>query len=361
MTAPGLRKIIHLDMDAFFAAIEQRDHPELRGRPVIIGGDPARHGVVSTCSYEARSYGVHSALPMKIALRRCPGGVFLEPNLRKYREVSHQIREIFTRYTPRVEPVSIDEAYLDVTENLLGERSATRLARRLQREIFETVGLTASAGVSYNKFLAKVASDWRKPAGLSVIPPEAAPAFLESLPVEKFHGIGQVTAEKLRTMNIRTGRELKALSREHLVRLFGKVGDYYYQIVRGIDPRPVEPEWARKSIGREVTLAPDLTELRDIRILARTLSRKVARLLEAQRLAGRTVTLKVRYPDFRTVTRSRSLPLPVADGAVIGEIAVALLARTEAGTQPVRLLGVTVSNFPEPENSEFPRQLEFDF
>ncbi len=343
-------------MDAFFASVEQRDRPELRGKPVIVGGDPRRHGVVATCSYEARACGVHSALPMKVALRRCPKGIFLETNFRKYRAESEKIRGIFLRHTPLVEPVSLDEAYLDVS----GTPSATRLASEIQREIFEETGLTASAGVSYNKFLAKVASGMKKPAGLTVIRPEEAEKFLEALPVERFHGIGKVSAEKLFSMNIRTGRALKALSAEHLETLFGKVGKYYYDIVRGIDPRPVEKDAPTRSVGRETTLTPDLTAPRDIRIRVRTLARKVGNALESQQLAGRTVTLKVRYADFRLVSRSRSLPLPEASGAAIGDIAVELLSKTEAGRTPVRLLGVTVSNFPEPGTATV-EQLEFDF
>lgn len=341
------RKIIHIDMDAFFASIEQRDHPELRGKPVIIGGNPERHGVVSTCSYEARAYGVHSAMPMVRALRFCPGGVFLEGDMRRYKAVSEQLRGILSAATELVEPVSIDEAYLDVTRNRYDEKSATRLAQRLQREIFEELHLTASAGVSYCKFLAKVASDQRKPAGLFVIRPDQAEEFLEHLPIEKFHGIGRVTAARFKELGVHTGRDLKRLSREALASEFGKTGEYFYAIVRGIDPRPVEPVWARKSFGRETTLTPDLVKMSDIRITLRSLALKVGKLLAAENVSGRTVTVKVRYPDFRTVTRSQTVTVPLRDGAAIAELALALLARTEAGTLPVRLLGVTVSNPPE--------------
>ena len=245
-----MRKIIHIDMDAFFASIEQRDRPGLRGLPVIVGGSAERRGVVSTCSYEARAFGVHSAMPMRTAQRLCPQAVYLEVDMKKYRNESARIREIFYSVTDLVEPVSIDEAYLDVTENKRSESSATRLARAVQREIFLKTGLTASAGVSYNKFLAKIASDLKKPAGLTVIPPERAMEFLDSLPVGKFHGIGKVSAAKLTGMNIRTGRDLRQLDAATLSALFGKTGLFYYNIVRGIDNRPVEVEDEPKSIGR---------------------------------------------------------------------------------------------------------------
>ena len=301
-----MRKIIHIDMDAFFASIEQRDRPELRGLPVIVGGSAERRGVVSTCSYEARAYGVHSAMPMKTAMRLCPDAVFLDTDLARYRRVSAEIREIFHSVTDLVEPVSIDEAYLDVTRNKRNSMSATRLAREIQREIFLKTRLTASAGVSYNKFLAKIASDYRKPAGLTVITPADAEAFLDRLPVGKFHGIGRVTAARLVSMNIRTGHDLRSLDRSTLTSLFGKVGLFYYDIVRGIDERPVEVNEDPKSIGREITFAEDCRDLRRLRIQLRTLALRVGRLLTGHGLAGRTVTVKVRYGDFTTVTRSVS-------------------------------------------------------
>jgi len=348
-----MRKILHIDMDAFFASIEQRDRPELRGLPVIVGGVSKKRGVVSTCSYEARAFGVHSAMPMGIAVRLCPQATFLDVDMKKYCRESARIREIFHEATDLVEPVSIDEAYLDVTENKLGETSATRLARRIQREIFQRTGLTASAGVSYNKFLAKVASDLKKPAGLSVITPERAPGFLDALPVEKFHGIGKVSAARLTGMNIHSGHDLRQLDAATLTALFGQVGLFYYNIVRGVDDRPVEVEEEPKSVGHEVTLAEDCTDRRKLRILLRQLARRVAHRLQAGNLAGRTVTVKVRYGNFETVTRSLSLPEPVCDGAEIGEIAVELAAKTELTTRPIRLLGVTVGNFagPDPEPS----------
>ncbi len=356
-----VRKIIHVDMDAFFASIEQRDRPELRGKPVIVGGSAERRGVVSTCSYEARAFGVHSAMPTARALRLCPQGIFLDVDMRKYQAVSAEIRAIFHEYTDLVEPMSIDEAFLDVTENRRGFTSATRLARELLREIFRRTGLTASAGVSCNKFLAKVASGLRKPAGLSVIPPEQVESFLEALPIEKFYGIGRVTASRLRRMNIRTGRDLKQLDLAILTANFGKSGAFYYQIVRGIDDRPVEITDERKSVGRETTFAEDVSDPRRLRIVLRSLARKVASRLIRHHLAGRTVTLKVRYDDFQTVTRAASFHHFLNNGEAIGEIAVGLLARTEVARRPVRLIGVTVSNFPTEEELSRPVQLEFDF
>ena len=356
-----MRKIVHIDMDAFFASVEQRDRPELRGLPVIVGGSPEKRGVVSTCSYEARAFGVHSAMPMRTALRLCPQAVCLDVDMKKYRRESARIREIFHAATDLVEPVSIDEAYLDMTENKYGETSATRLARRIQREIFQQTGLTASAGVSYNKFLAKVASGLKKPAGLTVITPEQAPAFLDALPVGKFHGIGKVSAARLTGMNIRTGRDLRQLDAATLSSLFGKTGLFYYSIVRGIDDRPVETEDEPKSVGHEITLAEDCTDVRKLRIMLRQLARRVARRLQAKNLAGRTVTIKVRYEDFETVTRSLSFHTPVCDGAEIGEIAIGLAAKTEFMTRPVRLLGVTVGNFTGPETEPPFEQLLLPF
>ncbi len=357
----GRRKIIHIDMDAFFAAVEQRDRPELRGRPVIVGGSPEHRGVVSTCSYEARPYGVHSAMPTRSALRLCPNAILLTPDLRKYRAVSEEIRAVFYRYTDLVEAVSIDEAYLDVTECKIPAESATQTARMIQRDIFEATGLTASAGVSYNKFLAKIASDMRKPAGLTVIRPDQAESFLSTLPVEKFHGIGKVTSSKLLSMNIKFGRDLRKLDAGMLISLFGKVGYFYYKIVRGVDERPVETDEDPKSIGHEITMPEDCTNHRQLRIILRALSRKVSRRLVSGGLPGRTVTVKVRYGDFRTVTRSESFNHPILEGGEIGRIAIQLAEKAGLYENPIRLLGVTVSNFFTEEEQNRPVQLEFDF
>ncbi|MCI5779426.1 MAG: DNA polymerase IV [Lentisphaeria bacterium] len=338
-----MRKIIHIDMDAFFASVEQRDRPELRGRPVLVGGAPQRRGVVSTCSYEARRFGVHSAMPTRTALKLCPQAILIEPDFRRYKAASELIRREFRRLTPLVEPVSIDEAYLDVTAICPTLDDAAAAARQLQERIAAVTRLTASAGVSFNKFLAKTASDCRKPAGLTVISPEAAGDFLAALPVEKFHGIGQVGARRLRAINVRTGTELRQLSPEILRGLFGKAGLFYYGIVRGIDDRPVELEADPKSISREQTLSRDLNDLRGIRILLRTLARKVIRRADAREMTGRTVFIKLKYADFRTVTRSVVPPAPPSSGAELGRIAVRLLDKTEAGRTPIRLAGVGIT------------------
>ena len=301
------RKIIHIDMDAFFAAVEQLDHPEWRGKPVIVGGRPEQRGVVSTASYEARKYGIHSAMPAKTARRLCPNGIFTDVNFKRYREVSHRIREIFR----------------------------------------EVTGLTASAGVSFNKFLAKVASDWRKPAGLTVITPSRAKEFLFKLPIEKFYGVGAATAKHFHEIKVFTGEDLYKLDRSELVRHFGKVGLFYYNIVRGIDFRPVEPRESRKSLGKEITLAHDLGDVDALNELLKRLAAKVAQLLAREKLAGRTVTVKVRYDDFSTIGRSITLLQPVAKPEALTQAGTLLLSRTEVGTRKVRLLGLSVSGFPE--------------
>ena len=340
------RRIIHIDMDAFFASIEQREHPEWRGKPVIVGGSPERRGVVSTASYEARKFGIHSAMPAKTAHRLCPNGIFVPGDIALYRAVSHQIREIFARFTDLVEPLSIDEAFLDVTQNRRGEPSATRLAMELQRTIFAETGLTASAGVSFNKFLAKIASDYRKPAGLTVITPRRFRAFLDALPIEKFYGVGEVSAKTFRKLGVANGAELLQTPLEVLLDTFGKVGRFYYDIVRGIDPRPVDPSENRQSMGREITLPRDIDDPIGLHDLLRHLAVKVSAMLEKKHLAGRTVTLKVRYEDFTTVTRSMTHAAPVAAADALEQTGAILLKRTEAGARKVRLLGLSVSGFP---------------
>ena len=331
-------------MDAFFASVEQRDRPELRGVPVIVGGSPERRGVVSTCSYEARAFGIHSAMPSASAKRLCPHAVFIEPDHRRYVAESQRIVEIFNEVTPLIEQVSIDEAYLDVTENSFGWSSAGRIARYLRSEIFNRTGLTASAGVSYNKFLAKIASDYQKPDGMTVIPPEKALEFLDNLPVEKFHGLGKVASGKLRTMNIRTGKDLRQLELAVLKKLFGKSGVWFYSVVRGVDDRPVEPGSDPKSISRETTFDVDLTDERKMRIILRTLARKVFRRAVRHGMMGKTANLKVKFADFRTVTRSIGVDNMISSGEELGELAVTLLRRTDAGKIPVRLLGVGLSS-----------------
>lgn len=331
-------------MDAFFAAIEQRDNPELRGKPVIIGGDPEKRGVVATCSYEARQFGVRSAMPTRKAHQLCPHGIFIPPRFKAYKEVSLKIREIFLRYTDLVEPLSLDEAFLDVTVNKMGNPSATLLAQEIKREILRETGLTASAGVSFNKFLAKVASDWQKPDGLTVIPPEKAAAFIDQLPVRKIFGVGKVTETKMAALGIRTGKDLKAWTQEDLTRRFGKMGRFFWKIVHCEDDRPVNPSRERKSYGKEVTLEEDIVDIEDVKSVLMRLCEALARLLDEHQAQGRTVTLKVRYEDFTTVTRSCSLKMPDRRREVLLEQALRLLEKTAAGSRKIRLLGVAVSN-----------------
>lgn len=341
---PLSRKIIHIDMDAFFASVEQRDHPELRGLPVIVGGDPKGRGVVAACSYEARAFGIHSAMACARAHRLCPGAVFVKPRMERYQQVSRGIMALFYRCTPLVEPLSIDEAFLDVTCNLMEEPSATRIAQALRQTIREATGLTASAGVSCNKFLAKIASGHNKPDGLTVIPPDRAQAFITALPVGKFHGVGEVTEKKMLGLGIRTGHDLLRFSRQELVALFGKTGLFFHDIARGLDLRPVEPVRARKSIGSETTLAEDTLDPARVSAILTELVQEVARLLAHKKTGGRTLTLKVRYSDFTTITRSCTPPHPFFAAADIAAQLPMLLAATELGRRKIRLLGVTVSN-----------------
>jgi len=338
------RKIIHVDMDAFYASVEQRDNPQLRGRPVIVGGDPGGRGVVATCSYQARRFGIHSAMSCARAYRLCPQAVFVRPRFAAYREVSMQIREIFHRYTDLVEPLSLDEAYLDVSENKPGIKSATWVAQEIRQQIHQTTGLTASAGVSYNKFLAKLASDMQKPDGLTVVTPEQAQQLIDSLPVRRFHGIGRVTEKRMQNLGILTGADLKQRTRQELGRHFGKAGGYYYHIARGIDLRPVTPNRVRKSIGKETTLSEDVADIGQMLTILGDLAERVATLLEAKETSGQTITLKVKYADFQTVTRSFTRDEPISDATEMLQLAEELLEKTAAGQRAVRLLGLTISH-----------------
>ena len=352
-------------MDAFFASVEVRDNPALRGKPVIVGGQPNSRGVVATCSYEARKFGIHSGMASSAAYRLCPHAVFIHPDHDKYVAVSRQIRTIFFDYTDLVEPVSIDEAYLDVTVNKCGIPYAARTAREIKKRIFQTTGLTASAGVSYNMFLAKTASDFQKPDGLTVITPELAPEILRNLPIGKFHGIGRVTEKYLLEHGVRTGADLLKMSKLDLVHTFGKTGEYYYNVVRGIDDREVTPEHEPKSMGTESTFSHDTSDMTELVPFLRRQSAEVAEELKKYSCAGKTVTVKVKFFDFRTITRSRSLKEFTNDPKLIFSVARDLLEHTEAEKIPVRLLGVTVSNFPETEKENSGEsqmiQPEFDF
>ena len=330
-------------MDAFYASVEQRDHPELRGRPVAVGGARER-GVVAAASYEARQFGVRSAMPSATALRKCPELVFMPPRFAVYKDVSRQIRAIFAEYTPLIEPVSLDEAYLDVTENLLGIASATRIAREIRAKILAETGLTASAGISYNKFLAKLASDYRKPNGQFVVRPAQGLAFVEGLAVGQFHGVGPVTAARLNGLGIFSGADLRAQSVEFLHRHFGKVGRYYFAIARGEDERPVVADRLRKSMGSETTFPQDLTQVADLLEALQPLLEDVWEYCQRSGIRGRTVTLKVKFGDFRQVTRSRSGVGLVSGPEVLGRICRELVEGLLPLGKGVRLLGVTLSN-----------------
>jgi DNA polymerase-4 len=356
-----LKKIIHVDMDAFYASVEQRNNPSLKGKPVIVGGDPHSRGVVAACSYEARKYGIHSAMASSIAYRLCPHAVFIRGHFDEYIAVSDQVHEIFLEYTDLVEPLSLDEAYLDVTENKVHCVSATWIAQEIRNKIFEKTQLTASAGVSYCKFLAKVASDYKKPDGLTVITPEDAADFIERLPIGKFYGIGKVTEKRMFQLGIRNGADLKKISRDDLVRLFGRVGEYYYDIAHGLDDRSVEPDYIRKSIGKEVTLEHDIDDLGSMAEILKSLADRVARSLESNESAGRTITLKVKYADFTCVTRSITIDEPCDNRDLILMHARALLSKTEAGIKKVRLLGISVSNLDDEESESDERQLFLPF
>ncbi|GAC1044699.1 DNA polymerase IV [Rhizobium sp. No.120] len=354
-----VRKIIHVDMDAFYASVEQRDNPELRGKPLAVGGSAAR-GVVAAASYEARAFGVHSAMPSVTAKRKCPELIFVPPRFDVYRAVSQQIREIFAEYTSMIEPLSLDEAYLDVTQNHNGMEIATEIALEIRIKIKQTTGLNASAGISYNKFLAKMASDLNKPNGQAVITPKNGPAFVETLPVKKFHGVGPATAERMHKYGIETGLDLKSKSLAFLREHFGKAGPYFYGIARGIDERQVKPDRIRKSIGAEDTFVEDIDDLELARAELRPLAQKVWRYCEAGGFSAKTVTVKIKYSDFTQATRSRTGSLPVADVGAVLEIASALLATVHPFTRPIRLLGITLSSLTNEEDDDGSSQPQLD-
>ncbi len=343
MSSSPVRKIVHVDMDAFYASVEQRDNPELRGKPIAVGGSAAR-GVVAAASYEARKFGVHSAMPSVTAKRKCPDLIFVPPRFDIYKAVSQQIREIFAEYTPLIEPLSLDEAYLDVTENLKGMEIASEIALEIRAKIKQVTGLNASAGISYNKFLAKMASDLNKPNGQAVITPKNGPAFVEALRINKFHGVGPATAERMRKYGIETGADLKSKSLAFLQEHFGKSGPYFYGIARGIDERQVKPDRIRKSVGAEDTFIEDIIDLDLANAELRPLAEKVWRYCEAQGIGGKTVTVKIKYSDFTQATRSRTEAIPFANVAEILDASSALLATVYPFKRPVRLLGVTLSS-----------------
>jgi DNA polymerase IV len=348
--SPG-RKIIHIDMDAFYASVEQRDNPDLRGKPVAVGGS-AERGVVAAASYEARKFGVRSAMASVTARRQCPDLVFVKPRFEVYKAISLQIREIFAEHTPIIEPLSLDQAYLDVTDNIQNIPLARDVALRIREKIKAETGLNASAGISYNKFLAKLASDHRKPNGQYVISPDMGPAFVEALPVDKFHGIGPATAAKFNALGIQIGLDIRAQSLAFLQQNFGKAGAYYYWISRGVDDRPVRANRIRKSIGAENTFSVDLYDFDALAAELRPLVDKVWRHCEATGIRGRTVTLKVKFYDFESITRSRSAPAPVSNRDELERLSCALLQDEMPFPKPVRLLGISLSSLQHADDTK---------
>ncbi len=338
------RKILHVDMDAFYASVEQRDHIDYQGKPIVVGGTPDQRGAVAAASYEARKFGIRSAMPSRVAYQRCPHVIFVKPRFEIYREVSRQVRTIFARYTDLVEPLSLDEAYLDVTNNLVGERSAIAIAQAIRSDIRHETRLTASAGVSVNKFLAKMASGMNKPDGLYVILPEQAMAFVAALPIEKFHGIGRVTANKMRHLGIATGADLKQWSEADLVTQFGKVGRFYYRIARGQDDRPVNPHRIRKSIGAEKSYSPDLDTLPAMETALTSIAQRVGQRVHEQQRGGYTLTLKIKYSDYRQVTRSHTQAHPIRTSDEVLRLGKGMLRDYIEPLKAVRLLGLTLSN-----------------
>ncbi len=337
-----IRKIIHVDMDAFYASVEQRDNPELKGKPVAVGGSRQR-GVVAAASYEARKFGVKSAMPSSLAYRKCPDIIFVKSDFEKYREVSRQIRSIFLEYTDLVEPLSLDEAYLDVTSNKKGIETATRIAREIRQRIFEKTQLTASAGISINKFLAKVASDINKPNGQKTIMPEQALSFLETLPIQKFYGIGSKTAEKMKRLGIHYGKDLKKWELPLLVREFGKSGKHYYDIVRGLQKSQVKPDRVRKSIGAERTFSSDLRAPEEMREALGQIMAKLNDRIQNAEASGKTITLKLKYYDFEKHTRSFTWDHPTRSSELILQKSLELL-HDPFPEKPIRLLGISLSN-----------------
>ena len=353
------RKIIHIDMDAFFASVEQRDNPELKGTPVVVGGKGAR-GVIAAASYEARKYGIRSAMPSKIALRKCPHLIFAGSDFKKYKEVSNQIREIFFKYTDLVEPLSLDEAFLDITENKINLPSATLIAKQIKKRIKEKTQLTASAGVSFNKFLAKIASDYNKPDGFYAITPDMAEEFIEKLPIENFFGVGKVTAEKMIRLGIKNGYDLKQKSLNDLIKNFGKQGKFFYNIARAIDKREVNPDHIRKSIGAEKTFAYDIFNIETIYERTEQIAERLIERCEKADTYGKTLTLKVKYSDFKQITRSKTLNLKIKDVNTLMKVSEELFDQVNFTYNPVRLIGLSITNLDNQINEQA-FQLSFEF
>ncbi len=347
-------------MDAFYASVEQRDNPGLRGKPVVVGGDPTKRGVVAAASYEARTFGVRSAIPMSRAVRLCPSLIIVRPDFAKYQAVSKQVFAIYREVTPLVEPLSLDEAYLDVTTNAWGETLGVNVARRIKQAIKDSTQLTASAGVAPNKFLAKIASGWQKPDGLTVIAPERIESFLQGLPVDALWGVGPKTAERLRAHGIEKLVDVRTRSLDQLREIVGSAAEWLSDLSLGVDDRAVDPNEERKSAGSECTYEKDLTDIHRIRAEIDEMARDAARFLDQRAIYARTVVIKVRYQDFTTITRSQSDAKPTRDAEAIAGRALALLEKTEAGRRPVRLLGVTVQNLEETDSIRSRRAVRDD-
>jgi len=355
----GRRKIIHIDMDAFYASVEQRDNPAYKNKPIAVGGMPTgRGGVVATASYEARKFGIRSAMPSRQAKERCPELIFVKPRFEAYKAVSVHVREIFSRYTDLIEPLSLDEAYLDVTQDKLGIGSAIDIAKQIKQAINSELQLTASAGVSINKFVAKIASDMNKPDGLTFIGPSKVESFMEALPVEKFFGVGKVTATRMKQLGLFTGLDLKRLSREQLIKHFGKSGSFFYNIVRGIDERKVTPHRETKSIGAEDTFGVDLRTAQEILEELDRICDIVSERVSKKKLEGRTITVKIKFHDFKLITRSKSVDTPFSDAPTIKAYVQEIINAMDLDDKRVRLAGVTLSNFHnEGEDAEEGHQL----
>ena len=349
------RKIIHIDMDAFYASVELRDNPRLRGYPIAVGHDSER-GVIATASYEARTYGVHSALPAVVAKRLCPQLIFVEPRMEVYKAVSQQIRSIFHDYTDLVEPLSLDEAFLDVTHH----PSATIVAQEIKQRIWEELHLTASAGVSVNKMLAKIASDYQKPNGLFVIPPDRIEDFIADLPVEKFFGVGEVTAERMHRLGIRTGRDLRQWSEIDLIRQFGKIGSLYYGYARGVDTREVNANRVRKTLGAERTFSTDMDAPSELKEALSEVTSEVWRRMKRHGFTGKTVVLKLKFDDFRQITRSKTLYQPVTDVGELNRVAEELLSEVALDGHKIRLMGLSVGNAQDAAGEWIQSTLDFD-
>lgn len=352
------RKIIHIDMDAFFAAVEQRDHPQYQNKPLIVGGKPDSRAVVATCSYEARKYGIHSAMPSSQAYRLCPQAIFVKPRFEAYKEASDSIKQIFSSYTDLFEPLSLDEAYLDVSNCASHQGSATLIAQDIKRSILEKTGLVASAGISYNKFLAKIASDMDKPDGLYLIRPEQGRQFVEKLAVGKFHGIGKATEKKMHSLGIKTGKDLEKQSLSFLSHNFGKAGQYYYNISRAIDHRPVNNHRVSKSVGVETTFQIDIKERQHVIKHLDELFKKALTKLNAKKLTAQTLTIKIKYHDFVQITRSRTLSQSISNSLNLHPVFESLLKDTDIGQRKVRLLGVTLSSLHQAIHTYSYRQMD---